>query len=109
MLCLSSGQAATVNSLACLAAFENMLKDSTDEIEIGEDSREPSVNNLPEIESIGSKVITEGKRLNFYVKSFDVESYPVLEVEGMPEGASFIDFGDGTGVFDWKPKWTVSH
>ena len=108
LLCLSSSQASTVNSPARLAAVENMLKDTTDEIEIGQESLEASVNNLPVIESIGSKVITEGKRLNFYVKSFDVESYPVLEVEGMPEGASFIDFGDGTGVFDWKPKWTVN-
>lgn len=100
--------AATFNLQARISSVEKMLEDSTYEIERDQDSLADSVNNLPQLESIGSKVIKEGEQLKFKIISFDVESFPALEVEGMPLGANFVDFGDGTGVFDWTPAWTVN-
>jgi hypothetical protein len=80
---------------------------STPCIDILEEGAKGKVNQLPVLDSIGNKSTTEGKQLSFVVTATDEESVPVLSAEDLPEGARFIDYGDGTGLFDWTPEWSV--
>ncbi|MCH7948403.1 MAG: tandem-95 repeat protein, partial [candidate division Zixibacteria bacterium] len=65
-------------------------------------------NQLPVLDPIGSKFITEADNLNFNVSATDAESTPTLTATNLPTGATFVDNGDGTGVFDWTPDFTQS-
>jgi len=75
-------------------------------IDVGEKGSKKA--NLPPVlDSIGSRFTREDQRLNFIVKAADEKGVPTLTAEGLPEGASFSDNHDGTGVFDWTPQWSL--
>ncbi|MCH7879090.1 MAG: hypothetical protein IH914_07240, partial [candidate division Zixibacteria bacterium] len=64
-------------------------------------------NQTPVLAAIGLQTTTEGTNLNFGVSAVDPDGViPILTVSGLPPGASFIVFGDGTGTFDWTPNFT---
>nr|MBN2276455.1 right-handed parallel beta-helix repeat-containing protein [candidate division Zixibacteria bacterium] len=65
-------------------------------------------NTAPVLSLIGSRSVTENINLNFEVAAFDDASIPVLTTTVLPDGASFIDHGDGTGTFDWTPTYLQS-
>ncbi|MCH7879717.1 MAG: hypothetical protein IH914_10445, partial [candidate division Zixibacteria bacterium] len=65
-------------------------------------------NQLPTLNPIGSKVVTEGTNLAFIVVASDPESIPQLLISGLPAGASYIDNGNGTGAFSWTPSFVQS-
>ncbi len=63
-------------------------------------------NEPPVLNPIGSKSITEGKRLTFEVSAWDPDgTTPSLWASNLPSGASFVDSGNGTAIFDWWPKY----
>lgn len=63
------------------------------------------VNQPPMITKIGNQYTEEDRELVFTVIATDHESIPVLTVSNLPEGAGFVDNGDGTGLFEWIPEW----
>jgi len=63
----------------------------------------PVVNQPPELDPIGPKSTTEGVQLTFGVSATDAESVPTLTTSTLPGSANFIDNGDATGDFVWKP------
>jgi len=64
-------------------------------------------NQSPVLATIGPRGTSENVNLNFTVSAVDPDStIPTLSVLGLPAGASFIDNGDGTGIFDWTPDFT---
>ena len=64
-------------------------------------------NQPPVLDPIGPQVTTEGINLNFAVSASDPDAtIPALLAEDLPGAATFIDNGDGTGVFDWTPLFT---
>ena len=76
-------------------------------IDVGEKGSKKA-NLSPVLDSIGSRFTREDQRLRFIVKAADEKGVPTLTAEGLPEGASFSDNHDGTGVFDWKPEWSLT-
>jgi hypothetical protein len=87
--------------------FSTWLSDVAAGVEIIKESDSVTVNQPPFLEPIGSKSTREDQQLKFTVKATDEESVPALTAEGLPEHAHFSDYGDGTGVFDWKPSWSA--
>jgi hypothetical protein len=66
-------------------------------------------NQDPILSPIGPQIVDEGTNLNFAVSAVDPDStIPSLSISSPPAGASFIDNGDGTGIFDWTPDYTQS-
>ena len=63
-------------------------------------------NQLPILDPIGPRSITEGVELNIAVSAEDIEGDVVLSVQDEPSGSSFVDNGDGTGVLTWAPGYT---
>lgn len=64
-------------------------------------------NMAPVLDSIGPQLATEGINLNFGVSATDPDgTIPALTTSILPVGASFVDGGDGTGIFDWTPDFT---
>ncbi len=64
-------------------------------------------NQAPVLDLIGPQTITEGLNLNFVVSGSDPDAtIPTLATAVLPGAATFIDNGDGTGVFDWTPLYT---
>jgi hypothetical protein len=58
----------------------------------------------PELQFIPDRSTVEGKRLSFLVTASDPNgTVPALSAAPLPVGASFVDQGDGTGIFDWTP------
>ena len=52
---------------------------------------------------IGNQMVALGGRAGFQVTASDPdETIPVLGAEGLPDGATFEDQGDGTGIFFWQ-------
>ncbi|MCD6506679.1 tandem-95 repeat protein, partial [Candidatus Poribacteria bacterium] len=72
----------------------------------GEDSERveitvKDVNRSPVLTAIGSKSVKEGETLEFILAASDPDKDNlVYSVEGLPEGASFID-----GKFSWRPSY----
>jgi len=63
-------------------------------------------NQAPVLDPIGPQAVTEGTNLNFAVSASDPDgSTPSLSAVNLPGAATFIDNGDGTGVFDWTPLY----
>ncbi len=63
-----------------------------------------NANQEPVLASIGPKTINEGSNLNFGVSAADPDGdIPLLSAAPLPGAATFLDNGDGTGVFDWTP------
>jgi len=65
-------------------------------------------NQLPILASIGAQSTDENVPLSFGVSAGDIESTPDLTTSTLPEGATFVDHGDGTGSFDWTPTYLQS-
>jgi len=66
-------------------------------------------NQSPVLASIGAQSVTEGAELQFTVSASDPESTPSLTVINAPGGASFTNYGDGTGTFSWTPGYLESN
>ncbi|MCH7946408.1 MAG: hypothetical protein IIC66_01275, partial [candidate division Zixibacteria bacterium] len=65
-----------------------------------------SGNQVPTLNPIGAKSVTEGNSLNFSITATDPDStIPVLTTSSLPTGASFTDNGDGTADFNWTPNF----
>jgi len=65
------------------------------------------VNRPPVLDSIGPQLVDEGANLNFGVSAGDLDGViPVLTTSVLPPNATFVDNGDGTGVFDFNPDFT---
>ncbi len=64
-----------------------------------------NVNRPPVLNLIGPKQVNEEARLTFQVSATDPDSRDtiLLSVTYLPTGASFVDNGNGTGIFDWTP------
>lgn len=60
------------------------------------DNPPPTVNPIPK------KTVLVGQVVTFQVRAEDPDDEPItLSATGLPEGATFEDNGDGTGVFTW--------
>lgn len=60
------------------------------------DNPPPTVNPIPD------KSILVGQVVSFEVTATDPEDEPLtLSADGLPDGATFVDNGDGTGTFTW--------
>ena len=63
-------------------------------------------NPPPVLNPIGGKTGVEGQRISFTVTASDPDdSTPSLSADltDLPPDATFIDYGDGTGIFSWTP------
>ena len=64
-------------------------------------------NQRPVLAAIGPQGTTENVNLNFNISGSDPDAtIPTLSASGVPSGATFLDNGDGTGVFNWTPNFT---
>ena len=65
----------------------------------------PAQNQPPVLAAIGAKMGTEGQSLSFTVTATDPDAGDTLSLTAspLPNGATFVDNGDGTGAFDWTP------
>jgi len=66
-------------------------------------------NRVPEVAYIGPQTINEGELLEFAVSATDPDGgIPALSLRGnptIPEGATLVDNGDGTGLFSFTPSF----
>ncbi|MCP4569456.1 MAG: hypothetical protein GY841_17915 [FCB group bacterium] len=66
-------------------------------------------NQSPNIWFIGSQIVTEAVLLEFALYGDDPDStIPLLLVDSLPNGASYVDSGGGIGSFSWTPGYTQS-
>jgi PKD repeat protein len=66
-------------------------------------------NHAPELDSIGPQVVVEGEVLEFRLHATDIDSDPlVLDTLDVPVNATFIDSGNGAGLFTFAPDFTQS-
>ncbi|HOD65111.1 MAG TPA: right-handed parallel beta-helix repeat-containing protein [candidate division Zixibacteria bacterium] len=64
------------------------------------------VNDPPALDTIGDQAVDEGEQLEFRVYAADDDSDKlILAAEGIPEGAVFVDSGNGAGGFSWRPGY----
>jgi len=64
-------------------------------------------NPPPVVDPIDDESILVGQLVTFEVNATDSAGEPLtLSAEGLPPGASFVDNGDGTGAFSWRPSVT---
>jgi len=64
-------------------------------------------NQRPNLFFIGQQQTTEDILLEFAVSANDPDStIPSLTADPLPDGATFVDNGDGTGSFSWHPTFT---
>jgi len=62
-------------------------------------------NQCPVLDSIENYEVKTNILLEFTVTASDPDlTNPNLFCEGLPEGASFVDQEDGTGIFEWTPS-----
>ncbi|MDH3938532.1 MAG: putative Ig domain-containing protein, partial [candidate division Zixibacteria bacterium] len=67
-------------------------------------------NQIPTLNAIGPQTVVEGLNLNFIVSATDPDTdIPLLSTSTLPTGATFVDNGDGTAVFDWTPDFTQAN
>lgn len=53
--------------------------------------------------------VAQNQRVNFLVVATDAQSrHVVLSATRLPPGASFVDLGNNSGVFDWTPTFAQS-
>ncbi|NIQ81686.1 MAG: hypothetical protein GTN93_27045, partial [Anaerolineae bacterium] len=63
-------------------------------------------NRPPVLDSIGPQTVDEGDSLIFVVSASDPDgAVPVLSVSDPPDNATFIDSGNGTGLFTFYPDF----
>jgi len=61
--------------------------------------------NTPVINNIGNKVVIEGQLLSFSVTATDpTDDILNLSAMNLPTGATFVDNGNGNGLFRWTPN-----
>jgi hypothetical protein len=59
----------------------------------------------PELARIGDREVDEGKSLRFAVQASDPDGDSlVLTAEPLPDGATFVDEGRGSGLWVWAPR-----
>ncbi|UCE65345.1 MAG: hypothetical protein JSU85_10765, partial [Candidatus Zixiibacteriota bacterium] len=64
-------------------------------------------NQPPEIDFIGPQSVIEGQHLEFTVSASDPEGIiPALQSFNRPPNSTFIDYGDGSGLFAFDPDFT---
>jgi hypothetical protein len=64
------------------------------------------VNRSPVLDPIADTVIGDGFMLSIPVISSDPDStIPSLFHRNIPDSAVFMDYGDGTGLFQWRPRF----
>ena len=64
------------------------------------------VNRSPVLDPIADTVIGDGFMLSIPVISSDPDStIPSLFHRNVPDSAVFTDYGDGTGLFQWRPRF----
>lgn len=62
-------------------------------------------NNAPLLAYINEQQVNENQLLEISVSASDYEGDPItLTADPLPGGASFTDFGDGSGLFSWIPE-----
>jgi hypothetical protein len=65
--------------------------------------------NRPVLSAIGSRNTTENVNLQFTVSATDPDgTIPTLSADNLPAGATFVDSGNGIGLFDWTPTYSDS-
>ena len=68
-----------------------------------------TINNVPRapaIDPIGNRSVDEGQTLSFTVVASDPDgTIPSMSVSNLPDDSSFIDYGDGTGMFIWNTDY----
>ncbi len=78
------------------------------------DSEEVSItiadeNQLPVLAVIGAQIVDENVNLNLAISATDADvTNPMLTTTALPAGATYVDNGDGTAVFDWTPTYDDS-
>jgi len=61
-------------------------------------------NDAPEIAPVSAQTVDEAQTLSFSVSASDPQgTIPQLVANGLPNGASFNDHGNGSGAFEWTP------
>ncbi|MBN3041292.1 MAG: hypothetical protein JW867_09185 [Candidatus Omnitrophica bacterium] len=80
---------------------DGRLSDSiTIDIEVYAKNRPPVMNELNYWTTV------EGYLMSTKVSATDPDNDPLtLSVENLPRGATFVDNGNGSGLFSWKPGW----
>ncbi len=64
-----------------------------------------AIPQAPVMQYIPDRSRTEGSFLSFIVEASDPNgTIPTLSAEPLPVGASFVDKGDGTAIFEWTPE-----
>ncbi len=66
-----------------------------------------AVNRKPEFAELGNQAVDQGSELSFSVGATDSDGDSValgVKNETIPEGAVFVDNGNGEGVFTWTPS-----
>jgi hypothetical protein len=66
-------------------------------------------NNAPELDSIGPQAVDEGDTLKIWIHATDVDGDSViLDTLNVPANATFVDSGNGAGLFVFTPDYTQS-
>lgn len=69
----------------------------------------PLVNTPPDIFYLGPRTVNEGSLILVNDTAIDCNgAVPVMTAASLPPGATFTDFGGGTGRLDWIPNYTQS-
>ncbi len=65
------------------------------------------INRPPELVPIGDQEVFESVDLSFPVNAIDDDGDPItLSTSALPGTATFVDSGNGVGLFDWTPYYT---
>src|SRR5690606_17874122 len=63
----------------------------------------------PTVQPIDDMTVFVGEFVTFVVTATDPDGEPLtMTADGLPDGATFTDNGDGTGTFRWSPGITQS-
>ncbi len=69
----------------------------------------PAANQTPLLVPISDQTVVENEVLSFVVLASDPDGpAPFLSATGLPPGATFSDFGNGSGQFVWTPSFVQS-
>lgn len=88
------------SALILVAAF---LINSCSDLGNPVDPPEPEPDNAPVLDSIGAQYALAGNTFEIVITASDDYSAVTLTASIVPNGASFIDSGNGVGVFSWIP------
>lgn len=75
---------------------------SSYQVAFGELSAEP---RPPVFMPVADRAVLEGGQVGFLIRASDPNgTVPALSAVGLPSGATFVDRGQGEGVFNWGPQ-----